>query len=40
MALLNEDGRWDIERINAHPIEEYMECIGDLTEDHQVYFYI
>ena len=33
MALLKEDGSLDIERINQLPIEEYMEEIGNLTEE-------
>ncbi len=33
MALLNEDGSLDIERINQLPIEEYMDVVGDLTEE-------
>ena len=33
MALLKEDGSLDIERINQLPIEEYMDEIGDLTEE-------
>lgn len=33
MALLKEDGSLDIERINKLPIEEYMDVVGDLTEE-------
>ena len=33
MALLKEDGSLDIERINKLPIKEYMEEIGDLTDE-------
>ena len=33
MALLKEDGSLDIERINNLPLEEYMEAMGDLTEE-------
>lgn len=33
MALLKEYGSLDIERINQLPIEEYMDVIGDLTEE-------
>ena len=33
MALLKEDGSLDIERINSLPIEEYMDEIGNLTEE-------
>ena len=33
MALLKEDGSLDIERINSLPLEEYMEAMGDLTEE-------
>ncbi len=33
MALLKEDGRLDIERINQLPYEEYMNVMGDLTQE-------
>ena len=33
MAILKEDGSLDIERINSLPLEEYMEAMGDLTEE-------
>lgn len=33
MALLKEDGSLDIERINKLPLKEYMEEIGDFTEE-------
>ena len=33
MALLKEDGSLDIERINKLPIEEYMDVVGNLTEE-------
>ena len=33
MALLKEDGSLDIERINKLPIAEFMDEIGDLTEE-------
>ena len=33
MALLKEEGSLDIERINNLPLEEYMEAMGDLTEE-------
>jgi hypothetical protein len=33
MALLKEDGSLGIEHINELPIEEYMEEIGNLTEE-------
>jgi len=33
MALLKEDGSLDIERINNLPLEEYMEEMGDLTQE-------
>ena len=33
MALLKEDGSLDIERINALPLEEYMEEMGTLTQE-------
>lgn len=33
MALLKEDGSLDIERINKLSIKEYMEEIGDLTDE-------
>ena len=33
MAYLNEDGSLDIERINQLPLEEYMNAMGDLTQE-------
>lgn len=39
MALLNENGSLDIERINNLPNEEYMEEMGTLTQE-QVKEYI
>ena len=39
MIYLKEDGSLDIERINKLPIEEYMEVMGDLTQE-QVQEYI
>ncbi len=33
MELLKEDGSLDIERINKLPITEFMDVIGDLTEE-------
>ena len=30
---LKEDGSLDIERINKLPIEEYMDVMGDLTQE-------
>ena len=39
MALLKEDGSLDIERINKLPLEEYMNAMGDLTQE-QVKEYI
>ena len=33
MALLKEDGSLDVEYINKLPIEEYMDVVGDLTEE-------
>jgi len=33
MALLKEDGSLDIERINALPLEEYMQEMGTLTRE-------
>lgn len=33
MALLKEDGSLDVERINKLPIEEYMNAMGDLTQE-------
>ena len=33
MALLKEDGSLDIERINKLPLEEYMNAMGDLTQE-------
>ena len=39
MALLKEDGSLDVERINKLPLEEYMDAMGDLTQE-QVKEYI
>lgn len=39
MTYLNEDGSLDIERINQLPLEEYMNAMGDLTQE-QVKEYI
>ncbi len=33
MALLKEDGRLDIERINQLPYEEHMNVMRDLTQE-------
>mgnify|MGYP006923204763 CR=1 FL=1 len=33
MALLKEDGSLDVERINALPLEEYIQEIESLTEE-------
>lgn len=33
MVPLKENGELDIERINELPIMEYMEVMGDLTEE-------
>ena len=33
MKYLKEDGSLDIKRINKLPIEEYMDVVGDLTEE-------
>jgi len=33
MALLKEDGSLDIERINALPIEEYLQEMRTLTQE-------
>lgn len=33
MALLKEDGSLDVEWINKLPIEEYMNTLGDLTQE-------
>lgn len=33
MALLKEDGSLDVEHINKLPLEEYMNAIGDLSEE-------
>ena len=33
MGLLKEDGSLDVERINNLTLEEYMDVIGDLTEE-------
>ncbi len=31
--LLKEDGSLDVERINKLPLEEYMDTVGDFTEE-------
>lgn len=33
MALLKENGSLDVEWINKLPIEEYMNTLGDLTQE-------
>ena len=33
MVLLKEDGSLDIERINNLPLKEYMDAMGDLTQE-------
>lgn len=33
MALLKEDGSLDVKHINKLPLEEYMDTIGDLSEE-------
>lgn len=33
MEYLKENGKLDIKRINQLPIEEYMDVVGDLTEE-------
>jgi hypothetical protein len=33
MAFLKEDGSLDIERINSLPLREYMDAMGDLTQE-------
>ena len=33
MKYLKEDGSLDTKRINQLPIEEYMDVVGDLTEE-------
>lgn len=33
MEYFKEDGSLDVERINSLPLEEYMDVIGDLTEE-------
>ena len=35
---LKEDGSLDVERINKLPIEEYMDVIGDLTQEQYKYY--
>jgi len=34
MAFLKEDGSLDIERINSLPLREYMDAMGELTQEH------
>lgn len=38
MIPLKDDGTLDVERINELPIEEYMDVIGDLTEEQYEYY--
>lgn len=33
MALLKEDGSLDIEKMNSLPLEEWMDEMGDLTQE-------
>ena len=33
MAFLKEDGSLDIERINSLPLREYMDAMGELTQE-------
>ncbi len=33
MAFLKEDGSLDIERINSLPLREFMDAMGDLTQE-------
>ena len=33
MVFLKEDGSLDIERINKLPLDEYMDMMGDLTQE-------
>ena len=35
---LKEDGSLDVERINKLPIEEYMDVMGDLTQEQYRYY--
>ncbi|MCF0220282.1 MAG: hypothetical protein HUK14_10920 [Muribaculaceae bacterium] len=39
MAILKEDGSLDIERINQLPIEEYMEEVGNFTNEQRREYY-
>lgn len=38
MIPLKEDGRFDIERINNLPIDEYINVIENLTETQREYY--
>ena len=33
MVFLKEDGSLDVDRINKLPLEEYMDMMGDLTQE-------
>ena len=33
MAILKEDGSLDVERMNRLPLEEWMDEMGDLTQE-------
>jgi len=39
MKYLKEDGSLDVERINKLPLEEYMDTVGDLTEEQYGEYY-
>ena len=39
MAIVKEDGSLDIERINQLPIEEYMEEVGNFTDEQRKEYY-
>lgn len=38
MIFLNDDGTLDIDRINQLPMEEWMEAIGDMTQEQYNYY--
>ena len=38
MVFLKEDGNLDINHINKLPLNEYMEVIGDLSEEQYNYY--
>ena len=38
MVYLKEDGSVDVERINQLPLEEWMDVVGEMTDEQYAYF--